>query len=166
MAFLKFIVKNKSNIAAAAGTTVSVAGITMGGYRHYITPSGSDIIERLENINGLGKSTVSKYNAHAGWISYSCTENPIYVPSIIWRGVGCPPIYNIKYGQYLFRAHDSPTNVKVDDNIVQVVKTYGLSEEEYAGRVSTYTINSKEDIDTLISCVKRFAVAGCIMREK
>ena len=166
MAFFKLLVKNHP-ISVAAATAVTVTSISLGGaYRHYNynkTPSGSAIIERLENIKGLGKSTVSKFNKHTGWVSYSCSDNPVCVDPIIWRGVGCPPI---KYGQYLFSEHDSPTNVKVDDNIVQVVKTYGLSEAEYSGGISTYTINSNEDLNTLIACVTIFATAGCQMNQE
>jgi hypothetical protein len=162
MAFLKLLVKNHP-IAVAAATTVTVASMSLGGaYRHYKTPSGSDIIKRLENvnINGVGKRTVSIFNAHTGWVSYSCSDNPVYVPPIIGDCWKCHPI---KYGQYLCSVYDSPTNVKVEDNIVQVVKTYELTEEEYSGGISTYTINSNEDLDTLIGCVTIFAAAGCQM---
>lgn len=141
--FLKLLVtKHPIAIGAIAASTAVTGGI---GYTYYTKPSGSDIIKRLDNIKELNESNVSTYhrstnknysgdnNVNTGCVSYSCKNNPAIVP----------------------------TSVRVTYNMAQVVNTFGLTDEEYSGAVTSYSIDSPSDLDTLIGCVIIYAKAGC-----
>ena len=127
-AFLKLLVKKRRIILVTVATTLT----SDIGYKYYMKPDGSDIINRLINIKELSDSNVSTYyrstnnNVNSGSVTYSCKNTP----SI------------------------SPCSITVTNNIAQVDNTYDLSG-------ATYSIDSPSDLDTLIGRVIIFVKAGC-----
>ena len=84
-AFLKLLVKKRRIILVTVATTLT----SDIGYKYYMKPDGSDIINRLINIKELSDSNVSTYyrstnnNVNSGSVTYSCKNTPSIVPCSI-----------------------------------------------------------------------------------